>query len=89
MGGTFRRYNHIGATKALGNRNLMKLVGGKLEDVMAFGDDLGDLDMLREAGVGVLMKNARPELMGATSHISKYTNDEDGVARFLSDWFGV
>ncbi len=87
--GPFRRYNHIGATKALGNRNLMELVGGTLEDVIAFGDDHGDMEMLREAGVGVLMKNARPQLHGQTSHISAYTNDEDGVAKFLEEYFNI
>ena len=89
MGGTFRRYNHIDATKALGNRNLMKLVGGALEDIIAFGDDYGDFDMLREAGVGVMMKNGRPELLGKTSHISEFTNDEDGVAKFLANYFEI
>lgn len=89
MGGTFRRYNHIGATKALGNRNLMALVGGALEDIIAFGDDYGDFEMLKEAGVGVMMKNGRPELLGKTSHISEFTNDEDGVARFLMAYFGI
>lgn len=89
LDGNFRRYNHPGATKALGNRNLMTLVGGSLEDVIAFGDDLGDLDMLREAGVGVLMKNANPQLHGQTSHISAYTNDEDGVAKFLVDYLQI
>ena len=89
LGGTIRRYNHIGATKALGNRNLMKLAGGDMQDIIAFGDDQGDLGMLQEAGVGVLMKNGRPELMGKTSHISEYTNDEDGVARFLVSYFGI
>lgn len=87
--GPFRRYNHIGATKALGNRKLMELTGGTLEDVIAFGDDFGDMDMLREAGVGVLMKNGRPELMGQTGHISEFTNDEDGVARFIIKYFGL
>ena len=89
MGGTFRRYSHIAATKALGNRNLMKLLGGTLDDVIAFGDDFGDMDMLKEAGVGVLMKNANPQLHGQTSHISMFSNDEDGVARFLVDWFAL
>lgn len=89
MGGTFRRYNHIGATKALGNRNLLKLAGGTLEDVIAFGDDYGDFEMLQEAGVGVMMKNGRPELLGRTSHISEYTNDEDGVAKFLEVYFNM
>lgn len=89
MGGTFRRYNHINATKALGNRNLMKLVGADVKDIIAFGDDYGDMGMLQEAGVGVLMKNGRPDLMGRTSHISEYTNDEDGVARFLLSYFEI
>ena len=89
MGGTFRRYNHIDATKALGNRNLMKLVGGTLKDVIAFGDDYGDFDMLCEAGIGVMMKNGRPELLGKTSHISEFTNDEDGVAKFLTEYFEI
>lgn len=89
LNGNFRRYNHIGATKALGNQNLMKLVGGTLEDVIAFGDDHGDMEMLRQAGVGVLMKNADPDLREEGLHISEYTNDEDGVAKFLADWFDI
>ena len=89
LGGTFRRYNHIGATKALGNRKLMELTGGSLADVIAFGDDLGDLEMLKEAGVGVLMKNAREEFHGQTSHISQFTNEDDGVAKFLEAYLGV
>jgi Cof subfamily protein (haloacid dehalogenase superfamily) len=89
LGGTFRRYSNPGATKALGSRKLMELTGGSLADVIAFGDDLGDLDMLREAGVGVLMKNAREQLHGQTSHISSFTNDEDGVAKFLEEYFKI
>lgn len=89
LGGTFRRYNNPGATKALGNRKLMELTGGSLADVIAFGDDLGDLEMLKEAGVGVLMKNAREQLHGQTSHMSSFTNDEDGVAKFLEEYFKI
>lgn len=87
--GPFRRMNHKQATKALGNRNLVALTGGKMEDVLAFGDDLGDLEMLREAGVGVLMKNARPEMDDSGLVRSQYTNDEDGVARFLTAYFDL
>ena len=60
---------------------------GRREDLLAFGDDLGDLDMIREAGVGVLMKNARPNLHGQAGILSEYTNEEEGVARFLADYF--
>ena len=89
LSGNFRRYNHKEATKALGNRNLMRIVGGSLADVIAFGDDLGDMEMLRQAGVGVLMKNAKPELREEGLQISEFTNDEDGVARFLEKYFAL
>lgn len=89
FGGHFRRFNHKNASKALGAENLMKLVGGSREDLLAFGDDLGDLDMLRYAGVGVLMKNARPHLHGQAGVVSEYTHEEDGVARFLEDYFSL
>lgn len=89
FGGLFKRFNHPDATKAQGNRKLMELLGGSLEDVIAFGDDLGDLEMLQQAGVGVLMCNAKEELHGSCAYISKYSNDEDGVARFLLEYFGL
>ncbi len=89
LSGNFRRYNRKGVDKAAGNRELMELVGGSLSDVLAFGDDLGDVEMLREAGVGVLMKNAREELHQSGLHLSAYTNQEDGVARFLVEYFGL
>lgn len=89
FGGLFKRFNHPDATKAQGNRKLMELLGGTLSDVIVFGDDLGDLEMLQQAGLGVLMKNARPELHSLCAHISDYTNDQDGVARFLSRHFGL
>ena len=87
FGGHFRRFNHRQATKALGAENLLKLTGGSREELLAFGDDLGDLDMIRWAGVGVLMKNARPNLHGQAGILSKYSHEEDGVARFLEEYF--
>ncbi len=89
LDGVFRRYNRIGATKAMGNRKLLELLGGDLADVIAFGDDFGDIDMLKEAGIGVLMCNAKSYLHDQCKYISKYTNDEDGVARFLEEYFGL
>ena len=94
FGGTFKRYNVKDTTKATGNRTLVKLLGMSLQDVIAFGDDIGDVDMLREAGVGVLMCNAREVLKNDFTGqegcvISKYSHDEDGVARFLEEYFGL
>lgn len=87
LGSPLRRYNRKGVDKASGNRKLLELVGGSLGDVLAFGDDLGDVEMLREAGVGVLMKNAREELRAEGLLVSAFTNREDGVAKFLAEYF--
>jgi hydroxymethylpyrimidine pyrophosphatase-like HAD family hydrolase len=62
-------------------------------EVIAFGDDVGDFEMISEAGVGVLMKNAKPSLIEEAGKyknvtVSEYSNDEDGVARFIADYFG-
>lgn len=89
FGGLFKRFNHPAATKALGNKKLVELTGGALADVIAFGDDLGDLEMIQQAGLGVLMCNADPALHGQCAHISALTNDEDGVAHFLAEHFGL
>ena len=89
FGQAFRRYNKRGGTKANANRWLMEMVGGSLEEVIAFGDDLGDLEMLQQAGLGVLMINAKKELHGQVAQMSEYSNDEDGVARFLVKHFDL
>ncbi|WP_461213780.1 Cof-type HAD-IIB family hydrolase [Lacticaseibacillus sp. GG6-2] len=54
------------------------------DDIVAFGDDLNDLDMLAFAGVGVAMKNARPELLAVADAITARDNAADGVADYLT-----
>ena len=42
-----------------------------------------------EAGVGVIMKNAKDHLKSEGLTVSEFANDEDGVARFLSNHLGL
>lgn len=51
-------------------------------EVLAFGDGLNDADMLAYAGKGVVMKNGHSELVSKFEN-TKYSNDEDGVAKYL------
>jgi hypothetical protein len=56
--------------------------GETLDDVIAFGDNYNDMDMLQNVGCGVAVGNARE----AVKQIAKYTslnNTEDGVAHFI------
>jgi Cof subfamily protein (haloacid dehalogenase superfamily) len=50
--------------------------------VVAIGDDVNDFEMVRSAGLGVAMGNARPMIRDA-GRVQTSTNDEDGVARFI------
>ena len=69
-----------GVDKGLGMRKLADHLGITTEQIMAIGDGGNDVDMLRQAGIGVAMANACQEAMAAADHVLAYTNDEDGVA---------
>lgn len=94
FGGPFCRFTKNGVNKAGGTRALANILGIDMKDVLAFGDDIGDLGMICEAGIGVLMKNAKPsviELVNGLENvvISEYTNHENGVAEFLAEYFSL
>lgn len=55
------------------------------DEIIAFGDSMNDESMLRYAGIGVAMRNAREEIRALADHITAHTNDEDGVARHLEE----
>lgn len=58
-------------------------LGVSREAVLAFGDGLNDLSMLRDAGVGVAMANAYDEAK-ALAHWITLSCDEDGVAHGIN-----
>ena len=71
-----------GVSKPAGLQVLGEQYGFCLKRVVAFGDDLADLPMLRECGIGVAMANALPEVKQAADWVT-LSNDEDGVAEAL------
>ena len=54
-----------------------------LADIVAFGDDTNDVEMVAACGRGVAMANAVAEVKAVADEIT-LTNDEDGVARILT-----
>ena len=54
------------------------------EQIVAIGDDVNDLPMIRNAGLGVAMGNARPEVKAAAKRVIG-TNREEGLALFLNE----
>lgn len=54
------------------------------EQIIAIGDDINDVPMIRNAGLGVAMGNARPEVKAVAKRIVG-TNRDDGLAAFLEE----
>ena len=52
--------------------------------IAAFGDDFGDIEMIRGCGFGVAVGNAIDEVKAAADYICD-TNDNDGVAKWLEE----
>jgi len=54
-----------------------------MKDVMAFGDNYNDIEMIQAARCGVAVANARAEVKRIADHIT-LPNTENGVAHFIS-----
>ena len=70
------------ASKSLAIANLLKSADIPLADVLSFGDDFVDIDLISECGWSVAVDNAIPEI----KKIAKYhtaSNDNNGVAIVL------
>jgi Cof subfamily protein (haloacid dehalogenase superfamily) len=76
----------VGVSKASGLATVCADLGVAADAVVAFGDMPNDLPMLSWAGLGVAVANAHPEVLAAADEVCP-SNDEDGVADFLSRWF--
>jgi HAD superfamily hydrolase (TIGR01484 family) len=80
--GRVGQVSHLLVSKARALAVVLERWGYAWTDVIAFGDDLNDVEMLVESGIGIAMANARPELKSVADHIT-LSNDEDGVALVL------
>ena len=59
--------------------------GIKLEETMAFGDGGNDIDMLKHAGIGIAMENARDDVKEIADFITTSV-DDDGVTNALKHY---
>ncbi len=63
-------------------------LGISRERILAFGDGLNDVSMLRDAGIGVAMENACAEAKAAADYITA-SCDADGVALGIEKFCGI
>ena len=58
------------------------------ENVIAFGDNYNDIEMIEFAGIGVAMGNAEDILKQRADYLAD-TNNDNGVGIFLKDFFNL
>lgn len=78
----FGQIMHKEATKVKAIEALARYWGINKTEIVAFGDDLNDIDMLSWAGNGVAMGNALDEAITAADEIC-LNNEEDGIAVWI------
>lgn len=74
--------NAYGVNKGIGLLKLGELLGITREEIMACGDGMNDLEMLREVGFGVAMENAVQPVKDAADYVTD-SNENDGVAKAI------
>lgn len=80
--GDWYKFTKKEATKENAIKTFCEISGTPLSDVIAFGDDLPDIGMLKLCGTGVAMGNAVAEVKNAADVVIG-TNDADGIAEYL------
>ena len=76
-----------GVQKALGVEVVANNYGIKREDILAFGDEDNDMEMIRYAGHGVVMQNGITALKKIADDVTTHTNHDDGLAIYLEKYF--
>lgn len=75
--------------KAVGVKTIADFYRIPVDNILAFGDENNDLEMLRFAGLGIAMKNGTDEVKTIANDVTRFTNDEDGLADYLIHFFGL
>ena len=77
----------MGVSKAEAIKKLAQKLGIWIKDIIAFGDEVNDIEMLTLVGLGIAMENADDVVKEAADQIAG-SNDQDGVGKELEKIFG-
>jgi len=74
---------HPEADKSHGIQSVQEYLDFDLKNLTVFGDNLNDIGMFHLANTSVAMSNAQDEVKAKANVILEYSNDQDGVAKYL------
>ncbi len=75
---------HKNANKGYAAKRASEFFVIPLTSMMAFGDDINDIDMLENVGIGVAMGNAVPGLKKIADYVTE-ANDCNGIATWINE----
>lgn len=78
-----------GVQKAMGVAIIADYLNISQQNVIAFGDEHNDLELLDYAGWGVAMRNGTDQLKSIANDITDKTNGEDGLADYLEKYLAL
>ena len=76
--------SNLEGDKAHALQKVAEYLGRDIHDMTVFGDSVNDIGMFKLAGTSVAVSNALDEVKEVADVILPLSNDEDGVAKYLS-----
>ena len=73
-------------SKTSGIEQILKPFGLTMDNVMVFGDEDNDIDMLTNAAIGIVMANGSTNAKNAADEITD-SNDDNGIGNALDRYF--
>lgn len=78
-----------GVQKAMALSVVAHSLGIQPKDIIAFGDEHNDLELLDYAGWGVAMQNGTEQLKAVANDVTTKNNDQDGLADYLEEYLAL
>ncbi|MFF5993142.1 Cof-type HAD-IIB family hydrolase [Lysinibacillus sp. KU-BSD001] len=74
-------------SKARGIEKILQHIGKTMDDAVAFGDGLNDIEMLQAVGLGIAMDNGHDRAKAVANVIAPHV-DDDGIYKIMKE-FGM
>ncbi len=82
--GNWYKFTKATATKSNAIKAVSDSLGILKENIIAFGDDFVDIEMIKMCGIGIAMGNAIDEVKNTADFVAA-DNNNDGVAKWLEE----
>ncbi len=76
-------FNPLDIDKGTALEELSHILKIDISEIIAIGDNMNDISMVKRAGLGVAVKNGTPEIKAIADYVTERTNNEGAVAEVI------